>query len=157
MTPEILSPIQLRPNLKHGHPGTTHPRWKGGDLTISAQLRYQRRNKDKTTERAQRYYKEVAYFRQQEIRKQALLKVGKGLMECSRCGCDNLPLLEINHINGCGHEERKSHYRSGSKFWKHILSDERKIDDLNILCKACNILYYIKLQYGVDNYEIKWK
>ena len=151
-----LNDIRSKYSGTQSHKKENHPRWKGGDKSKTPSDRYYSRNSEAVKESQKQYYKEIKYARTQEIRKNALLKVGKNKLWCSRCGCDEFRLLEINHVNGCGHKERKGIYRSGLNFWKHIISGERKCDDLNILCKACNILYYIKLNFGLDQYKIKW-
>ena len=90
----------------------------------------------------------------------ALKIVGKGIIKCTNCGCDDIRILEINHINGGGYKEykekRKYHGSRSSFLVNEIVMGRRKIDDLNILCHVCNHAYYIKLKYGID-YNIKLK
>ena len=136
-----------------GFPIEKHPNFKGGDITKSRSDRYYSRNSEALKESQKKYYKEVKYLEHQKIRKDALLIVGEGELKCCRCGCDELQLLEINHIDGYDKQEKA---RSGLNLWRVIVRGNRKVNDLNILCKACNILHYIKLNFGLDQYEIKW-
>ena len=71
-------------------------------------------------------------------KKEALLIVGRGRLECSRCSSTDYNLLEINHINGGGHKERKIH--GGSGLMRLIISGKRNIKDLNLLCRPCNLV-----------------
>lgn len=83
-----------------------------------------------------------------------LMKVSNGNLICSRCGCNNVRILEINHINGDGNKERKN--QPHDKLYKDILSGKRTIKDLNLLCRLCNQAHFVKLRYGID-FEIKCK
>jgi len=135
----------------------THPRWLGGDRSATPQKRYYYRNHKRNLEREKRYYKEVKYARAQKIRRDALMVVGGGVLECSRCGCPEFQLLEINHMNGCDMDRLKNGKRlSGENFWKKVVSGERGHQDLNILCKVCNIIYLVRTSTGFDRYNIKW-
>lgn len=82
----------------------------------------------------------------------ALTKVGKGILKCSNCKCDNHNLLEINHINGGGRKEGLF----GKKMVDAIISGRRDTDDLNLLCRVCNTLHYVELKYGKLPYKILW-
>lgn len=86
-------------------------------------------------------------------RRNILLKVSDNLI-CERCGCDLVELLEINHKNGGGLKEVG---RKNQKFYTAILNGSRTTDDLNILCKMCNILHYIEMKYGKQPYVLKWE
>ena len=87
-------------------------------------------------------------------RKQAM-NVISDQIECINCGCNRFELLEINHKNGGGREERrKNNYKSCLYFYNAIINGERSTEDLNILCKVCNVLHYISLKYNNVQYEI---
>jgi hypothetical protein len=89
---------------------------------------------------------------QHRLRVRTLEIVGKGKLECSNCGCRDIRLLEINHINGKGTKELN---RLGSLiFYQKIRDGKRSIKDLSILCKVCNWAYFIKQKYGIS-YKIK--
>jgi len=74
-----------------------------------------------------------------EQRKKALLIVGRGILKCSRCGTREYGLLEINHKNGGGRQEHKL-LGHGSNLIRQIITGKRKIDDLNLLCRPCNLV-----------------
>ncbi len=59
--------------------------------------------------------------------------------KCAKCGIVDPRLLQINHINGGGTAEYKrlGHY----KLTATILNGARSIEDLNLLCANCNLLY----------------
>lgn len=83
----------------------------------------------------------------------ALRIVGRGKMECVSCGCSDLRILEINHINGGGRKEASNKRHA---FIRAIVLGERSIEDLNILCKVCNIEHYVKLRFGISGFRIVW-
>jgi hypothetical protein len=89
-----------------------------------------------------------------EYKLRVLLKVGNGEIRCLNCGCDRIEFLEVNHKNGGGAKEVK---HNNKKFYSLILSGERDIEDLEILCKPCNNLHYLELKYGPQPYKIYWE
>jgi hypothetical protein len=76
---------------------------------------------------------------------QAMTIIAKGKPKCVNCGCDYLPFLEINHINGNGTQERKNDQAKGSHFCSNIVNGKRSTEDLEITCRLCNALHYLKL------------
>lgn len=56
-----------------------------------------------------------------------------------RCGNTDPRVLQINHINGGGTKERQITHLD--EFRRDILAGRRSINDLEILCANCNILY----------------
>ena len=99
--------------------------------------------------------KEAAKVSRKETRLKALQIVGRGCVACEWCGCDALELLDINHINGDGKEDRKR-YSSSDRFTRAIVSGERSSDDLNLLCKWCNLKHYQELKHGPLPVTISW-
>jgi len=85
-------------------------------------------------------------------RKCILLLVGRGKLECVRCGCDRPELLEINHKNGGGKKEFESIGRY--RFYQNIRQLRRNLDDLELTCRVCNALHYLELQNGKLPYSI---
>lgn len=75
-------------------------------------------------------------------------------LRCVRCGCDRIELLEINHKNGGGLKEVG---RKSQVFYGKILSGERSTEDLEILCKVCNIWHYAELKFGRLPYKVTWE
>lgn len=74
---------------------------------------------------------------------------------CENCGCDDLRLLEINHINGGGTQEREKG-KASHKFAQDIYMGRRSVDDLNLLCKICNALHYLEMKFGKLPFEVKF-
>lgn len=72
---------------------------------------------------------------------------------CEWCGCDDVRVLEVDHINNDGYTERlNGKLPSGTtKFYRKILKERR--DDLRILCRNCNWLNY--LQHSEKQWEQK--
>lgn len=66
---------------------------------------------------------------------------------CENCGCNDLRILEINHINGGGTKEREGG-KSSNQFATDIYMGRRGVDDLNLLCKVCNALHYLEMKFG---------
>jgi len=71
---------------------------------------------------------------------------------CVRCGCDDVRLLEINHKNGGGGEERKKEMN----YYQNIHKGRRKTDDLELLCRVCNAWHYLELKYGKLPYKVSY-
>jgi hypothetical protein len=79
-------------------------------------------------------------------RYQAMTILSKGTPKCIYCECDYFPFLEINHINGGGSQERKSDLAKGSHLADNIVNGNRKTDDLEVCCRVCNALHYLKMK-----------
>jgi hypothetical protein len=73
---------------------------------------------------------------------------------CANCGCDFLPLLQINHKNGGGRRE-KQQYVTNRIFYRAIIKGRRQITDLNVLCDVCNAVHYAQLKYG-KRYQVTY-
>lgn len=69
-------------------------------------------------------------------------------MKCVRCGTERYELLEINHKNGYGNFERKHGKITGKTFYRHIVIGKRDIDDLEILCRPCNMVHAAEMMGG---------
>lgn len=120
------------------------------------------KNKERNNERSRNHYyanREQYLTRTKnyrcELRLEALMIVGNGVIQCSNCDCKDLDLIDINHKDGGGGEEVRRTGMTGIKLYKAIITGRRKTDDLNLLCKACNWIHYLKLKYGVI-YNIKF-
>jgi len=96
--------------------------------------------------------RETARKSVRKARIRALEMIARGKPVCGNCGCDDVRLLEINHINGGGFQEWKK--CPGSRFIDKINRGDRKIDDLNILCRVCNAQDYLERKYGKLPYTI---
>jgi hypothetical protein len=85
----------------------------------------------------------------------AMLRINSQL-ECVNCGCNDLRILEINHINGGGGKDYKKHKNKPELIYYAILRGERKTDDLNLLCRVCNALHYAELK-GVRGFTVTYQ
>ena len=74
---------------------------------------------------------------------------------CANCGCNDVRLLEINHINGGGNKELQNGKNTNSFAWD-IYMGRRTTNDLNLLCRPCNSIHYLELKYGKLAYKIRW-
>ena len=61
---------------------------------------------------------------------------------CVGCGCSDLPVLTIDHVNNDGAKDRHGSY------WARIFNDGKKREDLQCLCYNCNMGR--KKVYGSD-------
>jgi len=84
----------------------------------------------------------------------AILKVGEA--KCIRCGCDELDFLEFNHINGGGCKEHRD--SKNRPMMDRILTNNRDIKDLEIVCRVCNALDFLerKNTLSAKRFIIKW-
>ena len=96
----------------------------------------------------------------QEIRTKVFRLIAKSESpRCIYCGCDEMALLQINHKNGGGQQERKStHTRTGFTFFDALIRGKRTTDDLEIVCGPDNILHYYKRKYPAiaDKLKVIW-
>ena len=74
---------------------------------------------------------------------------------CANCGCDEVGLLEINHINGGGRAASKT--RQNRQLYRDIVKGAVSLSDYNVLCRVCNALHYIQDILGVKGHQVKWK
>lgn len=120
------------------------------------QWRAANRDKDRLTFKK---YRKSHPEKDQEYRKNLRLRALKKIspiMACCACGCDKYDLLEINHKNCGGSVEIKKVYGNNQNFYLAIANGKRAIDDLNLLCRMCNILHYLEVVHGKLPYELKW-
>ena len=86
--------------------------------------------------------------RYRKLRTAVLQKLGG---KCVYCGCNVLEALEINHVNGGGAKENKGAQRR--RYLNDILNGKR--DDLELTCRVCNALHYMKLK-GFNGWTVSW-
>lgn len=105
--------------------------------------------------RKKRYWKDVEKSREyarkkgRELHLRALRKVAGSEIPICRCGCDDPRVLEINHKNGDGWRERRKKGFKSQTFCLQIISGERTTDDLEVVCKVCNIAHYCLTKFGL--------
>lgn len=87
-------------------------------------------------------------------RRRAVMLVGRGILACSRCGCNRPDLLEINHKNGGGGVELRA---LKGKFYRAIAKMDRSVDDLELLCRPCNAVHALELKFGPLPFRVVWE
>lgn len=78
-----------------------------------------------------------------------------GGKRCANCGCDEVSLLEINHINGGGRTIAKT--RQNRQLYRDIAKGRVELSNYNVLCRVCNALHYIQSILGVKGHQVTWK
>lgn len=140
------------------HPGNRKERWKLWGkrhpelLHESWKRNHMKRHEQELVYEKKRRLEHPEYFRQWYLnrRKKVLEIVGKGKVLCINCGCDDIRLLEINHVNGSSYKLREF----GTNFAADIFHGKRKIDDLELRCRVCNALHSHESKYGKLPYKI---
>lgn len=87
-------------------------------------------------------------------RERALAKVANGNPQCINCGCDFFPILEINHKNGGGCQERRT--KSNNMLYRDIIAGRRSVEDLEVACRVCNALHFVRLKHGFLPIRVSW-
>ena len=142
---------------------------------------YREKNKEKLKLKSQGYYqknrvaiilktkryheKNIAWKREYyqgyyaDIRLKSLTKVDPAL-KCAVCGCDDVRFLEINHIKGGGRKEQRTFknetHNSTQNMILLIHTGQRSIEDLNLLCRACNSVDHLERVYGHTGLKVVW-
>jgi len=113
------------------------------EAVIQRTGRYHREHKEERQKWFKQYY--------QKIRLEVLAKVDPE-MKCAMCGCDDPRFLEVNHIKGGGVKERDGYKKDGHDFGNnmilHIYYGRRGLEDLNLLCRACNGIDHLEREFG---------
>ena len=94
------------------------------------------------------YLVEYKRMRRKEMKERAFIMVGRGRVECGRCGNKDARMLQVNHRNGNGGLERRTKVVA-REICDDIVSGKRKIDDLDLLCEMCNWATHIEKKYGI--------
>lgn len=100
-----------------------------------------------------KYKKERGKISRERIKKVVFNILSNNNPICVNCGCDDNRLLEVNHIHGGGGKELRRGKHTNVFMWD-IYMGRRKTDDLNLLCRVCNALDYLKRKYKVTNYKV---
>lgn len=79
------------------------------------------------------------------LRLRIIDKYSLGKFECSCCGYNKVPLLQIDHINGDGKQHRESLGGDNYAVWQWII-DNNYPEGFQILCATCNIKKGIKTE-----------
>jgi len=102
------------------------------------------------------YYKNKCKKSTKKRRIKAFKKIQEKI-ECVRCGCNDIRLLEINHKNGGGRQTDFKNNRGGAYMVQAIVKDIRKTNDLEILCRPCNNIHYLEMKYGKLPIKVIWE
>ncbi len=128
--------------------------------------KYYQKNREAIIQRTKRYHLENKEWRKEyyrgyyaKIRLETLAKVDPAL-KCAMCGCDDTRFLEVNHIRGGGSKERGA-YQNEKRNESHnmilfIHNGKRGLEDLNLLCRACNSLDHLERVYGHTGLRVVW-
>ena len=106
-------------------------------------------HKDKINERARGSDKRY----RTKLRKTVMDILGGAI--CSNCGCDAFEALEINHINGGGRKEMKSH-SNYTNYLREIRDGKVDITEYNVLCRVCHARHYLEDIIGITGHKIIW-
>jgi hypothetical protein len=98
--------------------------------------------------------KKIKHNSIEKVRIEVLRILSNGNPVCVNCGCDDIRMLEINHINGGGYQDTKG--CRGSRFYQKIKQGKRKTDDLNVLCRICNAWHALELRFGKLPFKITY-
>jgi len=130
-------------------------------LKLKSQGYYQK-NRVSIILRTKRYHeKNIAWKREYyqgyyaDIRLKSLTKVDPSL-KCAMCGCDDTRFLEINHIKGGGRKESRTHDNENHNLILLIHKGKRGIEDLNLLCRACNSIDHLERVHGHTGLKVVW-
>jgi len=127
---------------------------------------YYLKNKEAIIQRTSKYHKEnresvKKWYKQyyQKIRLKVLAKVDPA-MKCAMCGCDDTRFLEVNHIKGGGKKEQRGYKEEGHNLGHNMIllihTGKRNLEDLNLLCRACNSIDHLEREYGDTGLKVVW-
>jgi hypothetical protein len=74
---------------------------------------------------------------------------------CVNCGCDIYGILEINHRNGAGGRHRRD--RGLLRVLYDILSGRLQRDAVEVTCKVCNALHYVREILKIHGHTVLWR
>lgn len=75
------------------------------------------------------------------IRLDVLMAYSSDKLECCHCGEDRVDVLDLDHIDGNGNEERKK-FKTSRRLFKFLI-DNNYPDGYRVLCRNSNWLAYI--------------
>jgi len=105
------------------------------------------------------WYKEYQEKYYKKIRLEVLARVDPAL-KCAKCGCDDTRFLEVNHTKGGGKKEQREYKKEGHNLGHNMIlliySGKRGLEDLNLLCRACNSIDHLERVYGHTRLRVVW-
>ncbi len=127
---------------------------------------YYQKNREEVIQRTTRYHLEhkeqrQKYYQQyyEKIRLEVLARVDPA-MKCAMCGCDDTRFLEVNHIRGGGKKEQRGYKEEGHNLGHNMIlliyRGKRSLEDLNLLCRACNSIDHLERVHGHTGLRVVW-
>jgi len=116
---------------------------------MTAYRERRRQSADYDVEEERRKWRE----QHRRVREKAMDELGG--RRCANCGCDEVGLLEINHLKGGGRATSKTRQRR--QLYRDIMKGTADLSDYNVLCRVCNALHYVRDILGVKGHQVKWK
>lgn len=106
----------------------------------------------------QREYQREWVKRRRDRRKAYRDKLRKEVLEffggkCVYCDCDETKALEINHVNGGGRKAATNRVGT-AQYYLNILKG-RVEEELELTCRVCNSVHYLKL-LGIEGFRVTW-
>lgn len=83
----------------------------------------------------------------QIYKEKAFRLISGGNIFCRNCKTTNK--LEINHINAGGGKDRKG--QGAGTFYRKVALGKRKTNDLELLCRKCNMLHWFKIKRNIQH------
>jgi len=127
---------------------------------------YYQKNREAIIQRTTRYHLEHKewrrkYYKQyyEKIRLEVLARVDP-VLKCAVCGYDDTRFLEVNHIKGGGKKEQRGYEKEGHNLGHNMILliyfGKRGLEDLNLLCRACNSIDHLERVYGHTSLRVVW-
>ena len=127
---------------------------------------YYLKNRQAIILRTKRYHKKNVVWKKkyykgyyEKIRLEVLARVDPA-MKCALCGCDDTRFLEVNHIKGGGKKEQRGYKEEGHNLGHNMIllihTGKRGLEDLNLLCRACNSIDHLERVYGHSGLRVVW-
>ena len=127
---------------------------------------YYQKNREAVIQRTTRYHLEHKELRQkyykqyyEKIRLEVLARIDPA-MKCAMCGCDDTRFLEVNHLKGGGKKEQRGYKEEGHNLGHNMIllihTGKRGLEDLNLLCRACNSIDHLERVHGHTGLRVVW-
>jgi phage FluMu protein Com len=148
----LLTDANWQPTFKKRHVR----RCKACHLAVCTD--WESRNPGHAAKRQKTYHKRhpergPAYYRehQEEYAQRAISRLWKMKIaaieklggRCVACGIDDMRVLQINHLNGRNGDRKEV----GDRIYKKIIAGTRVLDDLDVRCANCNVIYEYERGY----------
>lgn len=112
-------------------------RTKCKECAIAQRMAWRRENRERALRQERAWAAKTAPQKRVRLRQRVTSKLGDA---CARCGFDDPRALQIDHLNGGGNQERKTHGWWG--VYKRILAGD--VEGFQLLCANCNLIKRIE-------------